>query len=74
MLRLYTECQCPTMSGTGLKVCVGGMAVCKPILVFSFVQAEQFRKYNAMQNNRTYTIGCVEKNLFVRILNLLYVM
>ena len=29
------------MLGTGLKVCVGGMVVCKPILVFIFVQAEQ---------------------------------
>ena len=29
------------MHGTGLKVCVGGMVVCNPILFFSFVQAEQ---------------------------------
>ena len=45
MLRLHPEFQCPTMPGTGLKVCggggmVGGM-VCKPILVFSLGQAEQ---------------------------------
>ena len=49
MLRLHTEFQCPTMPGTGLKVCggmvgggmVGGGMVCKPILVFSLGQAEQ---------------------------------
>ena len=45
MLRLYTEFQCPTMSGTGLKVCVrcggGGGWWLKPIIVFSLVQAEQ---------------------------------
>ena len=47
MLRLHTEFQCPTMPGTGLKVCggmVGGMVGgwCKPILVFSLGQAEQY--------------------------------
>ena len=44
MLRLHTEFQCPTMPGTGLKVCggmVGGGMVCKPILVFSLGQAIQ---------------------------------
>ena len=47
MLRLYTEFICPTMLGTVLKVC-GGMlwcgdgVVCKPIIVFSLVQAEQY--------------------------------
>ena len=42
MLRLCTEFQCPTMPGTGPKVCVCGDAVgLKPILVFSFGQAEQ---------------------------------
>ena len=34
------------MSGTGLKVCVGGgmvwWVVCKPTLVFSLSQAEQY--------------------------------
>ena len=46
MLRLYTEFQCPTVPGTGLKVCGGMVGVvggwCKPILVFSLGQAEQW--------------------------------
>ena len=43
ILRLYTKSKCPTMPATGLKDCVGGRgAVCKHILVFSFIQAEQF--------------------------------
>ena len=45
LIRLYTECQCPTMPGTELKVCVqwyGGGTVCKPIVVFNLAQAEQF--------------------------------
>ena len=45
ILRLYKKNQCPTMSGTGLKVCLvvrcGGAMVCKPIIVFSLAQAEQ---------------------------------
>ena len=46
ILMLYTECQSPTMPGTCQKVCVGGWGGvgcggCKPILVFSFGQAEQ---------------------------------
>ena len=44
ILMLHTKFQFPTMPGTGQQVCgggwVGGM-VCKPILVFSFGQAEQ---------------------------------
>ena len=46
---MYTQFQCPTMPGTGLKVCVvwawcGGCAVaCKPIIVFRLAQAEQFQ-------------------------------
>ena len=46
MPMLHTKFQCPTMPGTGLKVCggmVGGRVVCKPILVFSLSQAEQFK-------------------------------
>ena len=38
---LYTKFQLPTMPGTRQQVLVGGM-VCKPILVFSFGQAEQY--------------------------------
>ena len=47
MLRLYTEFQCPAMSGTGLKVCVRWVWWwwvvwwLKPVIVFSLVQAEQ---------------------------------
>ena len=50
MLRHHTKFQCSTMPGTGLKVCVGAVGGCggwvrwggcKPILVFSFDQAEQ---------------------------------
>ena len=40
ILILYTEFQSPTMPGTCQKVCVDG---CKPILVFSFGQAEQYQ-------------------------------
>ena len=43
---LYTEFQSPTMPGTCQKVCVvgwGAVGGCKPILVFSFGQAEQYR-------------------------------
>ena len=36
ILRLYTEFQCPTMPGTGQKVCGGGGGwVCKPIILLS---------------------------------------
>ena len=50
MLRLHTKFQCSTMPGTGLKVCggwYGGWVVwwCKPILVFSLGQAEQYNIY-----------------------------
>ena len=39
---MYTTFQRPTMPGTGLKVCGCGVVVCKPILVFSLGQAEQY--------------------------------
>ena len=45
MLRLYTAFQCPTIPGTGLKVCVVWWVwwwVCKPIIMFSLAQAEQY--------------------------------
>ena len=46
MLRLHTEFQCPTMPGTGLKVCGGGcggwVVWYVPILVLSLGQAEQY--------------------------------
>ena len=46
MLRLHTEFQCPTIPGTGLKVCVGALVRwCKPILVFSLGQAEQLASH-----------------------------
>ena len=35
ILRMYTEFQCPTMPGTGQKVCGGGGWVCKPIIMLS---------------------------------------
>ena len=45
---LYTEFQSPTMPGTSQKVFVGVVLwwVFKPILVFSFVQAEQKSEKN----------------------------
>ena len=35
ILRMYTEFQCPTMPGTGQKVCGGWWWVCKPIIMLS---------------------------------------
>ena len=51
ILMLYTKFQSPTMPGTCQKVCAGrcggvGCGGCKPILVFSFGQAEQWAKSN----------------------------
>ena len=42
---LYTEFQYPTMTGICQKVCVRwcGAVVCKPTLVFSLTQAEQYK-------------------------------
>ena len=39
---LYSEFQSPIMPGTCQKVCGGAVVVCKPIIVFSLAQAEQF--------------------------------
>ena len=42
ILKLHAKFQCPTMPGTGKKVCGGGWVggtVCKPILVFSLVSS-----------------------------------
>ena len=39
ILRLYTEFQCPTMPGTGQKVCGGGGGGCvNPIILLSLSQ------------------------------------
>ena len=45
---MYTEFQCPSMPWSCQKVCGGAVrwvVVCKPILVFSFFQAEQYLYY-----------------------------
>ena len=49
LLRLHTEFQSSTMTGTGQTVCVRWVGVVvwwlKPILVFSLAQAEQQKMY-----------------------------
>ena len=47
----YTEFQCPTMLGTGLKVCVV-VVWWQPVLVFSCGQAEQYFTNNFTIINR----------------------
>ena len=40
-IKIEMKFHCPTVPGSGQQVCLGGMVVCKPILVFSLAQAEQ---------------------------------
>ena len=58
IVMLYTKFQCLNMPGAGQKVC-GGMVcgvvvwwVCKPVLVFSLVQAEQYESEGLDANSK----------------------